>query len=251
MAGLNYFWPSRRWKVRFVLRACLTAVLIGTLINLPVAGAAEKPLGMVTQSQAAHLDSAAAAVGATVYAGDTIDTDSSGSIRLRAGTAQYYLMSSSSSRLQETSAGIRAELTHGTAGFASGTSDIVEMNVLGATVRSRSGEAAHGRVSIVGANELVVTSFRGPFDISIDGDTHVVADGQSYKVQIVDAPDQDQDQLGKSTVKGNNGSGTIPAVRNRKKVLVIVLYSAAIAGAIIGGYFIYHELNESPSAPKQ
>ena len=71
-------------------------VLIGTLVNLPGVGAAEKPLGMVTQSQAARVDRADAAVGATVYAGDTIDTDSTGSIRLRAGQAQYYLMSSSS-----------------------------------------------------------------------------------------------------------------------------------------------------------
>jgi len=107
-------------------------------------------------------------------------------------------------------------------------------------VRSRSGEASHGRVTIVGANELVVTSFRGPFDISIDGDTHSIGDGQSYRVQIVD------DQTG----GGKNGSGTIPAVRNRKKLLVLILLSAAAVGAGVGGYFIYHELDESPSRPK-
>ena len=228
--------------MRFALRACLTAVLIGTLVNLPIAGAAEKPLGTVTQSQSARLDRAAAAVGATVYPGDTLDTDSTGSIRLRAGTAQLYLMSASSSRLQESPSGIHAELVHGTAGFASGSSDIVELDALGATVRSHSGEVSHGRVSIVGANELVVTSFRGPFDISIDGDTHTIGDGQSYRVQIVDSLDQ---QGG-----GKNGSGTIPAVRNRKKLLVLVMLSAAAVGAGVGGYFIYHELNESPSAPK-
>jgi hypothetical protein len=229
--------------VRLFARACLIAVLIGTLVNWPVAGAAEKPLGMVTQSSAARLDSAAAAVGATVYPGDTLDTESTGSIRLRAGTAQYYLMSASSSRLQPSANGINAELVRGTAGFASGASDIVELNALGATVRSRAGEAAHGRVSIVGANELVVTSFRGPFDISIDGDSHEIPDGQSVRVQIVDAQDQ-------GGGKGGNGSGTIPAVRNRKKLLLVILYSAAAIGAGVGGYFIYHELNESDSKPK-
>ena len=182
--------------MRFALRACLTAVLIGTLVDLPIAGAAEKPLGTVTQSQAARLDRAAAAVGATVYPGDTIDTDSTGSIRLRAGTAQLYLMSASSSRLEDSPSGIHAELERGTAGFASGSSDIVELEALGAMVRSRSGEASHGRVTIVGGNELVVTSFRGPFDISIDGDTHSIGDGQSYRVQIVDA----QDRAGERTV---------------------------------------------------
>jgi hypothetical protein len=231
--------------VRLFARACLIAMLIGTLVNLPVAGAAEKPLGMVTQSSAARLDSAAAAVGATVYPGDTIDTESTGSIRLRAGTAQYYLMSASSSRLQPSSSGLSAELVRGTAGFASGASDIVELSALGAMVRSRSGEASHGRVTIVGANELVVTSFRGPFDISIDGDSHEIPDGQSIRVQIVDA----QDQGGGS--KGGNGSGTIPAVRNRKKLLLITLYAAAGVAAGVGGYFIYHELNESPHRPKE
>jgi hypothetical protein len=230
--------------VRLYARACLISMMIGALLNMPVAGAAEKPLGMVTQSQTARLDNAAAAVGATVYAGDTIDTDSTGSIRLRAGTAQYYLMSASSSRLQESANGIHAELVRGTAGFASGATDIVELNALGAVVRSRSGEAVHGRVTIVGANELVVTSFRGPLDISIDGDSHVIPDGQSVKVQIVDA----QDQNPPST--GGNGSGTIPAVRNRKKLLLISLYVAAAVGAGVAGYFIYHELNESPSRPR-
>ena len=111
-------------------------------------------------------------------------------------------------------------------------------------MRSRAGEAVHGRVTIVGANELVVTSFRGPFDISIDGDSHEIPDGQSIRVQIVDA----QDQGGGS--KGGNGSGTIPAVRNRKKLLLVTLYAAAAIAAGVGGYFIYHELNESPSRPK-
>jgi hypothetical protein len=231
--------------VRLFARACLISMLIGTLVNLPVAGGADKPLGMITQTSAARLDSAAAAVGATVYPGDTIDTEATGSIRLRAGTAQYYLMSASSSRLQPSANGISAELVHGTAGFASGATDVVELSALGATVRSRSGEAVHGRVSIVGANELVVTSFRGPFDISIDGDSHEIADGQSVQVQIVDA----QDQGGGS--KGGNGSGTIPAVRNRKKLLLVTLYVAAAVGAGVGGYFIYHELNESPHRPKE
>ena len=107
--------------MRLYARACLISMMIGALLNMPVAGAAEKPLGMVTQSSSARLDSAAAAVGATVYPGDTIDTDSTGSIRLRAGTAQYYLMSASSSRLQQSENGIHAELMRGTAGLPRGS----------------------------------------------------------------------------------------------------------------------------------
>ena len=106
-------------------------------------------------------------------------------------------MSASSSRLEDSPSGIHAALERGTAGFASGSSDIVEFERAGSDGAIALGEASHGRVTIVGANELVVTSFRGPFDISIDGDTHSIGDGQSYRVQIVDA----QDRAGERTAR--------------------------------------------------
>ena len=215
----------------------LAALMTGAVGNLPARCSTEKPVGSVTQARDASLDWAAAVVGTTVYPGDSVQTAPDGLIRLASGASQLYLMSSSSSVLLDSSNGIRAELSHGTAGFVSDSTHSIELIALGAAIRSQVGTVAHGRVSIVGASELAVTSVSGPFDISIDGDIHTIADGKSYRVEIVDA-----DQSG-------NGSGTVSAIRTHRKLLKVVLISAAVVATGVGVYFIYHELNESPSKP--
>jgi hypothetical protein len=223
--------------VRAVIRACLIAILIGTLINAPVQASSTKPLGTITQAQTTWIDRSAAAVGTTVYPGDTLRTDDNGSVRVRAGLSQLYMMSASEARLEDSGKGIRADLLKGTAGFSSGASDTVEFNALGVVIRSLDGQPAHGRVSIVGANQLVVTSFKGPFEVSYNGDSHAIADGSSYRLTLAD-PDKPSDE----------GNGT-EAVRNRKKVLMIVLISAGIVGAGLISWAVYDELTESPSTP--
>jgi hypothetical protein len=157
---------------------------------------------------------------------------------MRAGLAQLYMMSASEARLEDAGKGIRASLLKGTAGFSSGPSDTVELNALGVEIRSLDGQPAHGRVSIVGANQLVVTSFRGPFEVSYDGDTHAIADGSSYRLTVADAVDKPREE----------GNGT-QAVRSRKKVLMIVLITAGIIAAGFVSWAVYDELTESPSAP--
>ena len=224
--------------MRAVIRASLISALIGTLINAPVQASSTKPLGTITQAQATWIDRSVAAVGTTVYPGDTLKTDDNGSIRVRAGLAQLYMMSASEARLEDAGKGIRASLLKGTAGFSSGPSDTVEFNALGVVVRSLDGKPAHGRVSIVGANELVVTSFRGPFEVSYDGDTHAIADGSSYRLTLTDAVDK----------PGEEGNGT-QAVRSRKKLLMIILISAAVVAAGFISWAVYDELSESPTKP--
>ncbi|MGB8593780.1 MAG: hypothetical protein WA755_09190 [Candidatus Acidiferrales bacterium] len=224
--------------MRMVVRTYLVIVLIGTLISVPVQGASTKPLGTVTQAQATWLDRSTAAVGATVYAGDTLQTDNTGTVRLRAGLAQFYMMSASESRLEDAPQGIRASLLKGSAGFSSGAADVVELDAIDISIRSLSGQPAHGRVTIISPTELVVTSFRGPFEVSYDGDTQPVADGMSYKVSLVD------------DTKGNeNGSGTRPAVRSRKKKLKLALWIGGGLTTIFFGTWIYEELCESPDTP--
>lgn len=221
-----------------VIRACLISALIGTLISGPLQASSTKPLGTITQAQATWIDKSVAAVGTTVYPGDTLKTDDTGSIRMRAGLAQLYMMSASEARLEAAGKGIRASLLKGTAGFSSGASDTVEFNALGVEIHSLDGQPAHGRVSIVGANELVVTSFRGPFEVSYDGDTHAIADGSSYRLTLAEANDK----------PGAEGNGT-QAVRSRKKLLFIILVSAAVVGAGVVSWVVYDELTESPSKP--
>ena len=225
--------------MRFVGRTCFIAVLIGTLVNGPVL-ASSKPSGTITESQAALLDRSAAAVGATVYPGDTLETNYNGSMRLRAGLAQIYMPPSSQARIVESAKGVHAALLRGTIGFSSGPSDIVEVNAIDIAIRSRDGQPAHGRISIISPTELVVSSVKGGFDVSLDGDTQSIADGQSYRVTIV----QDQPP------PAGSGSGTIPTVRSGRRTLKLFLMALGTAGAVVGAVYLYKYLEESPDAPK-
>src|SRR3984885_2674241 len=122
--------------MRKSLTVCLVALLIGAVGNIPALCGSEKPIGSVIQAKAATLDFSTVVPGSTVYPGDTVATGADGLIRVGVGTSQFYLMANSSSVLLDSSEGIRAELSHGTAGFASDLSHVVELVALGAAIRS-------------------------------------------------------------------------------------------------------------------
>ena len=224
--------------MRELLRATCVAILIAALVSIPAQGTTLRPSGTITQVQTTWLDRSLATVGTTVYPGDILRTDENGSVRLRGGMAQFYMMSDSEARMEDTEKGFRASLLKGTAGFASGPNDIVELTALDVVLRSRDGQPSHGRVSIVAPNELVVTSFKGPFELSLDGDTREVADGTSYRVTL-------QEDTGKPQAEGNGNE----AVRNRRKIVKWIIIGSGIVGSGLIGYWVYHELMESSDTP--
>jgi len=232
-------------------RSCLVAILIGGLVNAPAFGAprpaaASRPAATVMQAQAALLDRSVAAAGSTVYAGDTLETDGTGSLRLRSGAAQLYMMSASATRLEETPSGIRVSLLHGTAGFSSGA-EIVELDTPNAIFRSRPGQPAHGRVSMISADQFVVTSIRGAFDIEVDGQTQTVPDGLSYRLTIV--PDAQQGEGVGTPGNKQSGSGTIATRRTHKKFFLTAITVLSAGAGYYFGQWAYHEITESPDKP--
>jgi hypothetical protein len=114
------------------------------------------------------------------------------------------------------------------------------VNAIDISIRSRKDQPAHGRITIISPTEIVVTSFKGGFDASLDGDTQPIADGQSYRISIV----QDQPPA------AGAGSGTIPTIRSGRRKLKILLQAAGIIGAGVGAYYLYRWVSESPAAPK-
>ena len=133
---------------------------------------------------------------------------------------------------------LRARLTRGTMGFASGTNDRVEIDVIEIAIRSRLGVPAHGRVTWVKADELTVESIHGDFDITFDGVTQTIADGKSYRALI------SQD---KAKLEGNEAQ----AKRSPRKALKLLLIIGAVAGGAVGGLYINHVFTESPSDPSK
>ena len=152
--------------MRKIARSTIVAFLIVGFCNLPSMSSTEKPLGVIAQAERAHLDSASAATGATVYAGDSFDTETGGTLRLRVGTSQFYLLASSAATLTQDSSGAMLTLTRGTAGFSSAASGQIQLDTPAGIVRGTEGKPAYGQVSIKSPNELVVSAFRG--DLVLD-----------------------------------------------------------------------------------
>src|SRR2546425_10445979 len=79
--------------VQALLRSCLVAILVVTLVEAPVYGSPSAALGVVLQAQNASVGSGVAATGATIFNGDTLATDSRGWLRVRLGANQFSLRS--------------------------------------------------------------------------------------------------------------------------------------------------------------
>jgi hypothetical protein len=184
------------------------------------------------------LDHATAGVGSTVYPGDILQTDSNGSIRLRFREAQLYMSADSTVNFEKSQAGVlRATLTRGAAGFSSGTNDLVEIDTPdGVIIHSRTGVPAHGRITSVKSGELLVSSIKGPFDITVDGVTQTIADGKSYQALI-------------SQDKGTLEPGQAKVKPSPRKTLKLVLFIGGLVGAAATGWYINQILDESPSTP--
>lgn len=211
-------------------RTFLVAILIAALLDLPALGASAKPLGLVIQAEHAQLADAAAASGSTVYAGDSLGTDIGGSLRMRIGAAQLYLLSTSAATLAEASTGVTATLVRGTAGFSSPSGAGIELRTELATIRAKAAQPTHARVTVVSPNELLISSYRGPLAVETDGETYTVAEGSTYRL-VADPQD--------ANVKG--------ARRSHKKFLFVAAMVGA--GAWVAAWGI-HEAVESPIKPE-
>jgi hypothetical protein len=224
--------------MRQIARSTLVALLVAGLCNLPSMGSSEKPLGVIAQAERAHLDSANAATGATVYAGDTFDTETGGTLRLRVGASQFYLLASSAATLAQNSSGAMLSLTRGTAGFSSAASGQLQLDTPAGIVRGADGKPAYGQVTIKSANELVVSAFRGDLVLDNEGEFHSIPEGKSYRVVI----ESDQEPA-----SGDNKDFHPAENHHRKRRLIFALI---LTGAVtLMSYEIYNSLTESPSKP--
>src|SRR6266481_9402249 len=82
------------------LRETLAALISISLLLTPVWGAPSSSVGTIVYADRAHLGAAAASVGATVFGGDRLSTEQSGSIQVRAGAARFLLSGASSATLR-------------------------------------------------------------------------------------------------------------------------------------------------------
>jgi hypothetical protein len=183
-------------------RSTLLALLAVGLMNLPAMAASEKPLGTVVTTQDARLDSVTAAIGASVYSGDSIATDEGGSVRLALGATQMYLLSSSSAILTPQQNGVQATLEHGTLGFSTSTPSQFELETPFGIVRGTDEKQVFGEVILLRPSVMRVTSYEGTIVVEgRDGVEKKIEKGESYEVST-DPPNPADDNTPKVGVTG-------------------------------------------------
>lgn len=224
--------------MRTIARSILVAMLVASLCNLPSMASSEKPLGVIAQAEHARLDSASVATGATVYAGDSFETEPGGVLRMRFGPSQFYLLASSAATLAQNSTGAMLTVTRGTAGFSTSPSGQFALDTPAGIVRGASGKPACGQVTITSPNEMIVSSMRGELVVDNDGELHYIPEGKSYRVVIEADPEESSN---------DNKDFQKPVNHHRKRRLAFLLiFGGAVAALSFG---LYHDLTESPSKP--
>lgn len=220
-------------------RSSLIAFLIAALLTSPALAANEKALGVVIQSQIARLGSANLTIGTSVYPGDSIWTDIGGTLRLKVGSGQIYLLSSSALTFGQDGDWVQATVTRGTAGFSATPADKVELLIPQGAVRPN-GQPAYGQVTIVSPTEAIVSAYRGSLVLDNAGDVHVIGAGSSYRVTIL-PDDPPQKPEGSNTQEYPETKVKYP----KKRHLAFELIMLGAAG--VASFFIYQEICESPS----
>jgi hypothetical protein len=226
--------------MRYVAKAFLIAILTVSLLNIPAFSADEKPLGLITQAQEARLGDANVAIGTTVYPGDTLATEIGGTVRMKIGGSQVYLLSASSATLAQSSNLVRAVVARGTVGFSSNGTDLLALEIPQGILRAADGQPAYGQVTIVSPLEVIISAYRGSLILDNDGELHTIPAGKSYRVTMDLEPATQPQGPG-----GTGGSANVTYPKHRHLV-----FDAIVAGAALGlGFGLWRAFCESPSNP--
>ena len=223
------------------LRSLVAVVLSAAFVITPVFGAPVSGLGMVVYADHANVGSAAASVGSTVFGGDKLFTSPNGSLQVRAGAARFLLAGSSSAILLQEDASSAAILTSGSATFSTANANAFALHVFTALIRANTNEPTIGQVTVLGRNEMVVKSTRGELACTVDGETRVIREGESFRVVLDGAAAADQEPAGNG---GKNGSGRSPRRAGRSKAVYYIVGAVTVLTV-----FALHEALESPDRP--
>jgi hypothetical protein len=225
--------------MRVCSRAVLIAILVAGLLNLPAYAASDNPLGMIIQAEGlAHLGPARAAIGSTVYPGDSIFTEAGATMRMRVGSSQVYLLSDSGASLSQGKDMVHVVVAHGTVGFSSPANDPIGLDTPLGFIHPVAGQPAFGQVTLNSRIEMIVTAYHGDLIVEENGNVHTIAEGKSYRISTeLEPPAQPPSS------QTSQGSGTTKSAMSSPKGEII----AIVGGAAILSWVAWSEFCESPS----
>jgi len=228
---------SRGWRV-----VATSLVLSANLIATPIWGNSTVGLGTVLSADRGHVGAAAASAGATVFAGDTLDTEKGGALQVRSGAARVLLSGDTHLKWGGAEPSVSATLTGGTVAFSTARADAFALHAGTAIFRPKSDEPTVGNVTFLSPKELVVRCSRGALLIAVEDDVRVIAEGTAYRVVLdpeaaaraAAAPQPDPAAWGQHQ----------PIKTGKSKFL---LYAIIFTGVVTG--IALHYALESPDAP--
>jgi len=220
--------------MRSFISTCLAAILMVGMIPMPAKAApVSTPLGVVLHADRAMVGRSKAVNGATVFQGDRLATEAEGQLRVRFGTSQAHLLPGSSAVLSQAAAGFNAELTFGTVSVSTSGSETFSLTANGAVVRPGAAQATVAEVTRVSPVELLLSSRKGPLEVTYNGEVTTLVEGSSYR--MLAEPAEAQGPL-----------GTRAAGRTRRRAIFIVLGAAA---AVTGIALVVSQVSSSPVSP--
>jgi len=163
----------------------LSILLSISLLATPIEGNSGLGSGTVVYAESAHIGTAAASVGATVFAGDKLDTEQvRGGLQIRAGAARVLLTASSRLVWGAEGRSPSATLTGGTAAFSTAGAKAFVLHAGTATFRPRGDESTVANVTLLNPRELVVRCSRGAVLIAVEDDVRVIPESTAYRVVL-------------------------------------------------------------------
>lgn len=209
------------------------------LLGVAVTIAADIPTGVISDAVRARVDGADATLGANVYAGDALSTFPGGTLRLRVGAGQLFLLESSDASLTQDHSRVDMLMKNGTAGLSAKIDDPLEIDTPVGTIRPADEKHAFGQVSVIGSRQVVVTSYEGTLSLTHNGEERMIEAGKSYRVSLAAGPAA----APAPAPQGGQGAGASGSNGH------LVLDTVVIGGAALAGYLIWRVATESPSAP--
>jgi hypothetical protein len=226
---------------RFTVSSRIIAPLLSyTLLITPVWAAPSSSLGTVVYADRAHVGAAQTSVGATVFSGDRLSTEQSGSVQVRAGAARLLLSGASIATLSQEDANPAATLTLGSATFSTANSNAFALHVASAVIRPNTNQPTIGQVTVVSPKELIVKSTRGSLSIVVEDDVREIPEGSAYRIVLDPNAADSQGPRGAGT-KGYGGS-PMKAAKSR------FVWFAVAATAVVT-VFAFQEVFESAARP--
>ena len=228
-------------RVREGASVALSLLLSISLGAPTVSGSSASGMGMVVYAYQARVGTAAASAGTTIFAGDVLNTEDSGSLQLRAGAARL-LLTAKSGLIWSLEDGIpQATLTRGGAVFSTAGARALALKAGSAILRPQTDQPTVGNVTVLGPKELVVRCTRGALTIAVDDDIRVIPEGTAYRIVLgaEAAP-----RAGEPPPSPASWAQNPPVKAGKSKFL----WYAIIFTALITSY-VASEAFESPSLP--